>query len=49
MQIVVEALIALALGIVGASLNAPQLKEISWASEMKKMCVMLALFRQCQV
>lgn len=27
------------LGILGASLNAPQLKEITWASEMRKQCV----------
>ncbi|KAL0953811.1 hypothetical protein HGRIS_004991 [Hohenbuehelia grisea] len=34
-DIIGEALVALALGIVGASLNAPKLKEISWASEMQ--------------
>jgi hypothetical protein len=35
-QIVFEALIALMLGIFGASLDAPELKEITWASEMKQ-------------
>jgi len=38
-DIVVEALVALALGILGASLNAPPLKEITWASEMKKRSI----------
>ncbi|KAK2463542.1 hypothetical protein APHAL10511_004293 [Amanita phalloides] len=35
-DIVWEALLGLLLGIVGASLSAPELKEITWASEMKK-------------
>jgi len=35
-DIVFECLIGLLLGIVGASLNAPPLKEITWASEMRK-------------
>jgi hypothetical protein len=35
-QIVLEALLGLALGTIGACLNAPPLKEISWASEMRK-------------
>jgi hypothetical protein len=35
-QIVVETLVGLILGILGASLNAPPLKEITWASEMQK-------------
>ncbi|TEB33184.1 hypothetical protein FA13DRAFT_1812922 [Coprinellus micaceus] len=39
MAIIVETLIALVLGIVGASLNAPPLKEITWASEMRKRSI----------
>ncbi|TFK39824.1 magnesium transporter [Crucibulum laeve] len=35
-DIILETLFALALGIIGASLNAPPLKEITWASEMRK-------------
>ncbi|KAF8347864.1 hypothetical protein F5887DRAFT_1072202 [Amanita rubescens] len=35
-DIVLEALVSLLLGIIGASLDAPELKEITWASEMKK-------------
>ncbi|THH07401.1 hypothetical protein EW145_g3411 [Phellinidium pouzarii] len=35
-DIVVEALLSLVLGILGASLNAPEVKEITWRSEMKK-------------
>ncbi|TDL23634.1 hypothetical protein BD410DRAFT_786869 [Rickenella mellea] len=35
-DIVVEALVSLLLGLVGASLAAPELKEITWRSEMKK-------------
>ncbi|KIL69289.1 hypothetical protein M378DRAFT_70063 [Amanita muscaria Koide BX008] len=31
-----EAIISLILGVAGASFNAPQLKEITWASEMRK-------------
>jgi hypothetical protein len=38
-QIVLEALVSLLLGITGASLDAPELKEITWASEMKKRLV----------
>jgi len=38
-DIVVEALVALVLGILGASFNAPELKEITWASEMKKRSI----------
>ncbi|KAI9458112.1 magnesium transporter [Russula earlei] len=34
-SIVFESLIALFLGIIGACLKAPPLKEITWASEMK--------------
>ncbi|KAH7926036.1 hypothetical protein BV22DRAFT_1009942, partial [Leucogyrophana mollusca] len=33
---VYESILALILGILGASLNAPPLKDITWASEMKK-------------
>jgi len=35
-DIVVETILSLILGIVGASLNAPPLKEITWRSEMQK-------------
>ncbi|KAJ7623163.1 magnesium transporter [Roridomyces roridus] len=38
-DIVVEAVVALALGIIGASLNAPTLKEISWSAEMRKRSI----------
>jgi hypothetical protein len=34
-QIVVESFVALFLGILGACMKAPPLKEITWASEMK--------------
>lgn len=34
-QIVIETLVALLLGILGAVLNTPPLKEITWSSEMK--------------
>lgn len=34
-SIVFESLVALFLGIIGACLKAPPLKEITWASEMK--------------
>nr|GAT45755.1 predicted protein [Mycena chlorophos] len=34
-DIILEALIALVLGIVGASLNVPKLKDITWAAEMQ--------------
>ncbi|KAI0288405.1 magnesium transporter [Russula brevipes] len=34
-SIVLESLVALFLGIVGACLKAPPLKEITWASEMR--------------
>ncbi|CAK5267731.1 unnamed protein product [Mycena citricolor] len=34
-DIVLEAFFALILGTVGASLNAPKLKEITWAAEMR--------------
>ncbi|KLO17949.1 hypothetical protein SCHPADRAFT_936607 [Schizopora paradoxa] len=35
-DIVVEVIAAMFIGILGASLNNPQLKEITWRSEMKK-------------
>lgn len=38
-----ETLAALFLGILGASLNAPPLKEITWASEMRRQCVTIFL------
>jgi hypothetical protein len=38
LQIVAEALLSLVLGIIGASLKTPALKEITWKSEMKKRC-----------
>lgn len=38
-DILAETLIAVVLGILGASLNAPPLKEITWASEMRKRSV----------
>lgn len=38
-QVVVEALVALVIGTLGASFNAPVLKEITWASLMKTRCV----------
>jgi len=38
LQIVVESFVALFLGIIGACLKAPPLKEITWASEMKTRC-----------
>lgn len=37
-KIVYESIFALILGMIGASLNVPLLKDISWASEMKKRC-----------
>jgi hypothetical protein len=37
-SIVLESLLALFLGITGACLKAPALKEITWASEMKTRC-----------
>ncbi|KAJ6581608.1 magnesium transporter [Mycena capillaripes] len=38
-DIVLEALLALVLGTLGASLNAPPLKEITWAAEMRKRSI----------
>ncbi|KAF9038460.1 membrane magnesium transporter-domain-containing protein [Panaeolus papilionaceus] len=35
-DIAVETLVALVLGILGACLNAPPLKDITWSSEMRK-------------
>ncbi|KAJ7066521.1 magnesium transporter [Mycena amicta] len=39
LDIILEALVALVLGTLGASLNAPKLKEISWAAEMQKRSI----------
>jgi len=39
LNIVYESIFALVLGILGASLNAPPLKDITWASEMKKRTI----------
>lgn len=39
MQIVLEAIGALVLAIVGATLRTPALREIMWRSEMKRKCV----------
>ncbi|KAF9240640.1 magnesium transporter [Melanogaster broomeanus] len=36
---VYESILALILGTLGASLNAPPLKDITWASEMKKRTI----------
>ncbi|KAJ7043700.1 magnesium transporter [Mycena alexandri] len=38
-DIIIEALIALVLGTIGASLKAPPLKEITWAAEMRKRSI----------
>ncbi|KAG2338611.1 hypothetical protein BDR05DRAFT_685929 [Suillus weaverae] len=38
-KIVYESILALILGLLGASLNAPPLKDITWASEMKKRTI----------
>ncbi|KAH8116440.1 magnesium transporter [Phellopilus nigrolimitatus] len=35
-DVIAEALLSLVIGILGASLNAPELREITWRSEMKK-------------
>lgn len=43
-KIVVEVIAAMFIGILGASLNNPQLKEITWRSEMKKRFVRFASF-----
>ena len=37
-QIVLESFVALSLGIIGACLKTPPLKEITWAIEMKTRC-----------
>lgn len=39
LDIVYESILALILGLLGASLNAPPLKDITWASEMKKRTI----------
>ncbi|EEB89934.1 hypothetical protein MPER_11921 [Moniliophthora perniciosa FA553] len=38
-DIVFEAIVGLALGVLGASLSAPALKGITWASEMRKRSI----------
>ncbi|EPQ56261.1 hypothetical protein GLOTRDRAFT_74825 [Gloeophyllum trabeum ATCC 11539] len=38
-DVTLEALVGLFSGILGASLDAPALKEITWASEMKKRTI----------
>jgi len=38
-DIVFEALAALVIGVLGASLNVPPLKDITWQSEMKKRSI----------
>ncbi|TFY79781.1 hypothetical protein EWM64_g4229 [Hericium alpestre] len=38
-DIIAEALASLVLGILGASLKAPESREITWASEMKKRTI----------
>jgi len=38
-DIIFEALTALVIGVLGASLNAPPLKDITWQSEMKKRSI----------
>ncbi|KZS94487.1 hypothetical protein SISNIDRAFT_484703 [Sistotremastrum niveocremeum HHB9708] len=35
LDIIIESILALATGIIGATLNSAELKEITWASEMK--------------
>ncbi|PSR82608.1 hypothetical protein PHLCEN_2v6041 [Hermanssonia centrifuga] len=35
-QIIVEALVALVLGTLGATIRTPELREVTWRSEMKK-------------
>ncbi|KIK99821.1 hypothetical protein PAXRUDRAFT_822361 [Paxillus rubicundulus Ve08.2h10] len=39
LNIVYESVFALILGTLGASLNAPPLKDITWASEMRKRTI----------
>ncbi|KAG7093616.1 hypothetical protein E1B28_007280 [Marasmius oreades] len=38
-DVILEAVVGLVLGILGAALNAPPLKGITWASEMRKRSV----------
>ncbi|KAJ7091427.1 magnesium transporter [Mycena belliarum] len=38
-DIIFEALLALVLGTIGASINTPNLKEITWAAEMRKRSI----------
>ncbi|KAL4065837.1 hypothetical protein J3A83DRAFT_4099064, partial [Scleroderma citrinum] len=39
LNIVYESIFALVIGTLGASLNAPPLKDITWAGEMKKRTI----------
>ncbi|KZV94582.1 hypothetical protein EXIGLDRAFT_736606 [Exidia glandulosa HHB12029] len=39
LDMVLEAFVAMFVGIVGAALKTPELKEISWASEMKSRSI----------
>lgn len=38
-QIIVEALVALVLAVVGATVRSPALREVTWRSEMKRRYV----------
>ncbi len=40
-QIIVEALVALVLGTLGATIRTPELREVTWRSEMKKRYVLV--------
>ena len=35
-----EAIAALALGVIGAAIRTPELREVTWRSEMKRRCVL---------
>ena len=43
-QIVFEAVAALVLAIVGATVRSPALREVTWRSEMKRRCASVQLF-----
>jgi hypothetical protein len=48
-QVIVETTLALVLGTLGASLNAPEMKEITWKEEMKTRyvdCSLCLVFHQ---
>ncbi|THG97252.1 hypothetical protein EW026_g4711 [Hermanssonia centrifuga] len=40
-DIIVEALVALVLGTLGATIRTPELREVTWRSEMKKRYVLV--------